>query len=125
VRVADVNGDGYDDLVLHGYTGGSIRFLLTTIAELPALPAGQPNSGQLPTFYSLENHIHFGLMKNFPGEAGNTNARDDVLIYLPGTAGFSKYDARYSAPYRTYWWDYSVSLDYIRSALGIVKYMNW
>ncbi len=124
VRVADADGDGRDDLVLHGYYSGVNRFLSMSNFNLPALPADQPNSGQLPSFFSLENHIYFGLMKNFPGEGGSTNSRDDVLVYFPGSGGLSKYDARYWPPSRTYWWDYSVNRSYIPSALGIVQWMN-
>jgi hypothetical protein len=119
IGVADGDGNGFEDLILHDTQWGGLRFL-TTLWPVNALPYRQPEQGQIPTFsQATESHVYWGLMKYHPGEGGSTNTRDDVFVYFPASDSYSRYDARFSAAIRTYWWYYTKPVAAIKAALGI------
>jgi hypothetical protein len=120
LRVADADGDGFEDVIVHDTLYGNNRFLSPQGGLVP-MPFAKPLVGQLPWYGSAsEHHTYFGLMKNFPGEDGNTNTRDDALVYFKSTDSYARYDARYAGSSRqTYWFYYEVPKTMIRNALGL------
>ena len=120
LRVADADGDGFEDVIIHDTLYGNNRFLAPQSGLVP-MPYAKPLEGQLPWYGSAsEHHTYFGLMKNIPGEDGNTNTRDDALVYFNSTDSYARYDARFSGSSRqTYWFYYQVPRTMIRNAMGL------
>jgi hypothetical protein len=120
IGVADADGNGFEDLILHDTQNGLVRFL-TTLWPVNALPYGQPEQGQIPTTFTTPfgSRIYWGLMKYHAGEGGNTNTRDDAFVYFPGSDSYSRYDARFYNGVRTYWWYYTKPVSAIKAALGM------
>ncbi|HYP15503.1 MAG TPA: VCBS repeat-containing protein, partial [Bryobacteraceae bacterium] len=121
LRVADADGDGFEDIILHDIRYGNNRFISPRNGPLNPMPYAAPASGQLPWFGSpSEHHTYFGLMKYHAGEGGNTNTRDDALVYFNTSNTYARYDARFSPPWtQTYWFYYEVPVSMIRNALSL------
>ena len=98
---------------MHNTRTGKIRFRSMSNSSVADFPAYAPSTGQLPD-YSIapsSNFIYFALLKNIPGEGGNTNNRDDVIVYDAAKDSFARFDARFAySSYQTYWWAYTVKL---------------
>jgi len=105
LTVPDLDGDGLEDIAIHGVDTGALQFFWSqpdaTGRPIPKVQA----RGQLST--DGPSRLVWGLMKSFPGEAGNTNTRDDAFYYEQTSGVLERFDARWDGAARTYWWAYN------------------
>lgn len=122
--LADADGNGYEDLILHDRNYGNLRFLsLGDTSLYQPLPYGSPVPGQLPWFGSAtEHYLLFGELNTF-SEGGGSERRDDAIAFIVPWNEYRAYDARYcasgcgSAPMRTYWWRWTSSVSSVLANL--------
>jgi hypothetical protein len=136
VLVAEANGDGLEDLILHDIWYGNTRFLNAGDANLPALRGGmvssRMSSGNIPRFSTpTENYLFFGILSRASSEPTFENLRDDALVYVVNDRTYYRYDnvveQNSCPPYypnctlrtQTYWWVYSMPIDWMQGQMGI------
>lgn len=114
--IADADGNGFEDLILHDRYYGNLRFLsLGDFSHFQPLPYGSPVQGQLPWFGSAtEHYLFFAELTTF-AEGGGSERRDDVLAFIVPWNQYRAYDARFCAsgcgsPMKTYWWRWSSAI---------------
>jgi hypothetical protein len=62
----------------------------------------------------------WGLMKKFPVESGNTNSRDDMVLFKSTDRHLKRYEARWDGTVITYWWSWTVPYDLLLTQTGLV-----
>jgi hypothetical protein len=124
VRMADVNGDGFDDLVLHDIWYGGTRFLNADNWTLPPVPS--TSSGQIPRFPTeTENHLYFGILDR-NSSTTSEGRRDDALVWT-GDGYYNRYDTTLSkgcSPFSctyipSYKWVDKLSIETMRTLMGL------
>jgi hypothetical protein len=138
VMVAEANGDGLEDLILHDIWYGNTRFLNAADYTLPALKGGRLgsrlSSGNIPRFSTpTENYLFFGILSRASAEPTYENLRDDALVYIPGERNYLRYDNAWEsascAPYQpcytgtqTWWWNHTMPIDWMQGQMGITRW---
>jgi hypothetical protein len=111
LTVADADGDGFEDAIVHDTVTGSTRFYdadWPVNGGLAALPVAQGN-----LFQGNElNRLYWG---NSP------NKRDDAFIYRPGADELLRYfGADPAGQAKTYWWHYTTPMPWLRGVLKML-----
>ncbi|WP_375766797.1 hypothetical protein NR798_34640 [Archangium gephyra] len=115
VTLANIDGDGTDDLALHSATGG-YRFFKLDYGSGGLVPLSY-GAGQLST--AANANLFWGKLKSIPGEPGAN--RDDALV--ASGSYFHRADARWTGSQYTYWWVYTqqiLNLDVDQDGDGIL-----
>ncbi len=117
--VADVNGDGFEDVVLHRPTWPQLTgYQVTPWGSLAEITH---DFGQV----WHEGEYLWGLVKRID-EPGASATRDDVYVFQPDD-GVGLYAARWSPGwidypepgFQTYWWAFCASVGWLRARMGV------
>ncbi len=131
ISVADVDGNGLEECIMYDTDSGSVRFFRMQqrldgtkgLRRVPCLEQGQIPYG--PNFVLTEGLRSWGQlvwarMKDFPTEEGNTNNRDDVMVYNVAREAFTRIDARWDGgdETQTFWWGFNIPRSVLVSKLS-------
>jgi len=106
VAVPNLDGDAYDDIVFHDVNTGAWRvFDASFNYGLKTLFPQTTGPLEALTY----TNMYWAKMKNVPSEAGNSDNRDDLMLFAYQINFWYRYDARWdsTALNRTYWWAYT------------------
>jgi len=106
VTVANIRGGDFEDIALHNGKTGKFRFFKARYKKGKLAPLSV-NRGQLKVV--KKSQLFWGQLKAPTSELGNSNVRDDALVFEKRSKIWHLIVSRWSSKQKkkTYWWAYT------------------